>query len=87
MCTRRSLSMLADAGQTNQRPPEKPGPTFPGRDSPPVHAGGFFHWGAAGFRACEFVRSKLLLNHADSRFLRLWICCGLSVDNFALRSS
>src|SRR5712692_9915004 len=28
--------------QTNQRPPEKPGPTFPGRDSPPVHAGGFF---------------------------------------------
>jgi hypothetical protein len=40
-----------------------------------------------GFRACEFVRSKLLLNYADSRFLRLWICCGFAVDNFMLRSS
>ena len=45
---------------------------------PPGPLGGFF---IAAPWACEFVRSKSLLNHADSRFLRLWICCGLAVDN------
>jgi hypothetical protein len=79
--------MLADAGQTTSDRLKNRAPLFRVETARRFTPAGFFHWGAAGFRACEFVRSKLLLNHADYRFLRLWICCGLSVDNFALRSS